>query len=390
MPTFVLTDTAHDVWVETFAGSGAEIGLPDRPGVRVEKRTLRGGRRHGVDLIRVDNGALSFAVVPTRGMGLWEARLGGDRVGWRPPVADGPVNPAFVELESRGGLGWLKGFDELLARCGLENNGAPYRDADGRLHTLHGRIATIPAHYVAVRVDEAPPHAITVEGHVDEAELFFSGVRLVTTIRTVPGSNKVTVRDEVRNLRDVASTFQLLYHWNFGPPHLEEGSRFVAPGKVVCPRDETAVAGIGHFDVYPGPQPGTPEAVYFFELHGEGPEGRTVALLRNRAGDKGVALRFSTRELPCFTLWKNPGGLRDGYVTGLEPATNYPNPRPVEEARGRVARLDPGASRGAETTLEVLADAASVAAVEAEVAALQGLGAPTIHPRPVEPFAPEA
>ena len=55
------------------------------------------------------------------------------------------------------------------------------------------------------------------------------------------------------------------------------------------------------------------------------------ALLRNRAGDKAVALRFARAQLPCFTLWKQTGGRRDGYVTGLEPATNYPNPRPFEQ-----------------------------------------------------------
>ena len=31
------------------------------------------------------------------------------------------------------GLGWLDGFDELLVRCGLESNGAPEFDADGRV-----------------------------------------------------------------------------------------------------------------------------------------------------------------------------------------------------------------------------------------------------------------
>ena len=64
-----------------------------------------------------------------------------------------------------GGLGWLDGFDELLARCGLENNGAPYEvkavNPDGsERHTtfgLHGKIANIPASYVAVHVGDEPP-----------------------------------------------------------------------------------------------------------------------------------------------------------------------------------------------------------------------------------------
>ena len=94
------------------------------------------------------------------------------RVGWGSGRGSSPVidsagsrrsrtvrfNPEFVNLMSKGGLGWLEGFDELLVRCGLENNGAPYDvktiNSDGsESHTtfgLHGKIANIPASFVAV------------------------------------------------------------------------------------------------------------------------------------------------------------------------------------------------------------------------------------------------
>jgi hypothetical protein len=389
MPSFTLTDAARDVWTDHFVRTAAEHGQGGGPAWSVEKRTLRGGRREGVEVVRVDNGLLSFTVIPTRGMGLWKAELKGTPVGWRSPVADGPVNPAFVDLTRRDGLGWLAGFDELLARCGLESNGAPYHDGQV-LHTLHGRIANLPAHYVAIHVDDHPPHSLTVEGHVDEAELFFTQVRMVTKVTTTPGSNRLVVRDELTNRRDTPGEVQLLYHWNFGPPHMEEGARLVAPVKTVVPRDARAAEGIGHYDVYAPPQPGSAEQVYFFELHGDGPDNRTLALLRNRAGDKGVALRFATSQLPCFTLWKNTGGPREGYVTGLEPATNYPNPKPFEKPRGRVVALEPGATYVAETTLEILDGPDAVARAEAEVKTLQAKGTPTVHPRPVEPFAPGA
>ena len=52
------------------------------------------------------------------------------------------------------GLGWLSGFDELMCRCGLENNGAPEFNANGSLrYGLHGRIANTPAHHVELTVD---------------------------------------------------------------------------------------------------------------------------------------------------------------------------------------------------------------------------------------------
>jgi hypothetical protein len=146
---------------------------------------------------------------------------------------------------------------------------------------------------------------------------------------------------------------------------------------------------MGHFDTYIAPEAGYAEQVYFFELHGEGKDGRTIAMLRNRAGDKAVALRYSLAALPAFTVWKYTAGLKEGYVTGLEPSTSYPNARPFEKARERVLTIPPGGSHVVETTLEVLDSAEGVQTVEAEIRALQAKGAPTVHPRPVEPFAPE-
>ena len=102
-----------------------------------------------------------------------------------------------------------------------------------------------------------------------------------------------------------------------------------------------------------------------------------------------VVLRFHKSQLPCFTLWKNTAGRRDGYVTGLEPATNYPNPRPFEKARSRVVTLPVDGRHVVETTLVALTTPQDVAAVEAEIAQLQSLARPVIHPGPREPFAAE-
>jgi hypothetical protein len=388
MPSHILTDVSKDIWVDEFDLRAADCW--------VTKRTLRGGRRDGVDLVRLDNGAFSVDVVPTRGMGLHRGHYKGIRIGWTSAVTDGPVNPKFVNLMAWGGLGWLEGYDEMLVRCGLENIGSPYQETasspDGTkrdvLYGLHGRIGNIPAHYVAVHHDEKSG-SIAVEGHVDESKPFAPQVGLRTTIRTAPGSNALTVRDEYVNLRESPSEMQVLYHWNFGTPILEEGARVVVPIKTVLPRDKRAQEGMDHFDTYIAPRAGYAEQVYFFELHGDGKDGRTVALLRNRAGDKGVALRYSLAALPAFTVWKNTAGLKEGYVTGLEPSTSYPNARPFEAARKRILTIPPGGSHVVETTLEVLDTADGVKAVETEVRALQAKGSPTVHAGPVEPFAPE-
>jgi Domain of unknown function (DUF4432) len=399
MPTFVLTDASNELWVDSKEIDPPALGLGETRPFSVKKQTLRGGRREGVDLIFVDNGSLRFAVVPTRGMGLWKGWYEGTRLGWDSPIGDGPVNPAFVDLGAQGGLGWLEGFDELLARCGLENNGAPFEvetvNADGSKSRttfgLHGRIANIPASYVAVHVAAEPPHAITVEGHVEETRVFGPQIRMTTKIMTVPGSNGLVVRDEFENLKDQPVEMQVLYHWNFGPPFLDAGARFLAPIESVTPRDATAQSALERYDVYDGPKPGFAEEVYYFKLReGHAPGGRTKVMLRNREGDKGVVLEFRNDQLPAFTLWKNTAGLRDGYVTGLEPGTNYPNPRPFEQARNRVVRLPVDGRYVTETTMTVLATSHQVAALEREIAGLHSHGHAKINRRPTEPFAPEA
>ena len=152
MPSFVLSDASTDRYVESFTLSPIDLGLPDSPSWSITKSRLRGGRRDGVDVVRVDNGSLSFTIVPTRGMNLWKGASNNIPLGWKSPVSDGPVNPSFVDLHAWGGLGWLDGFDEMMARCGLDSFGPPYTE-NGRAFTLHGRISNIPAHYVAVHVE---------------------------------------------------------------------------------------------------------------------------------------------------------------------------------------------------------------------------------------------
>src|SRR5689334_690185 len=201
-----LTDVRGDVWLDSFAVGADSLHLPTPHDWSIRKRTLRGGLRDGIDLIEVHNGALSFSILPTRGMSLWRGDYHGLALGWRSPI-EGPVHPKYVNLADRGGLGWLAGFDELLTRCGLASNGPPgedaWTDAAGakrkELLTLHGRIANTPAQAVEVSVSLDPPHELSVTGEVEEAALFFPQLKLTTTYATIPGSNKVVISDKVVN-----------------------------------------------------------------------------------------------------------------------------------------------------------------------------------------------
>ena len=400
MPFYPLTSTAGTPDEASFHLAEADLPRPQAGSAnwRVSWRKLRGGRRDGVEVVTLDNGKLAVEIVPTRGMGLHQGIFGPDRLGWDSPVRDGPVNPQFIRLEDRGGLGWLDGFDELMVRCGLAHNGPPFETFDPpdggatarrTMHPLHGRIANTPAFAVGVEIDDGADRTITVVGEVAESCLFHPQLHLRTEVSTRPGSNRLTVRDTITNRSDQPGAFQLLYHWNFGPPYLGAGSTFHAPIAELSPRDPRAAAGIAHFASYGPPEPGFAEQAYLAHLVGTGPAESTLAMLVNPTRSKAVVLRFSRRELPCFTLWKNTGGLNDGYVTGLEPATNFPHPQAYEKARLRVVPLAPGASHQAETTLEVLDTADQVDRVIAEIATLQQTRPAKIHDQPTEPFAPE-
>ena len=340
------------------------------------------GSSAGVATVRVDNGRLSFEVLPTRGMGIWKAWIDGHAIGWQSPVR-GPVHPQFVRWAEPSGLGWLDGFDELLVRCGLESNGAPEFHEQGRVrYPLHGRIANLPAHRVDIQTD-SDLGEIRIVGEVDECRFLFHKLRLRTTVSTRVGEPEIRIQDEIVNLSEMPGTAQLLYHVNYGMPLLDKGARFVAPVQTVVPRDGRAAAGIATWDHYAAPEPGYAEQVYYLKLHSDA-AGHTQTMLRNAAGTLGTTLQFNVRQLPCFSLWKNTSGIADGYVTGLEPATNYPNTRSFEESQNRVIHLPPQGSYAIDLGMTLHPDAASVKSAEQAIQQLQAGKPPQIfdHPQP--------
>src|SRR4029077_10657154 len=316
----------------------------------VVKRTLSGGRQEGVDIIEVDNGAMKFTVVPTRGFNIWTAHAGDLRLGWDSPVKE-IVHPKFVSLSERGGLGWLNGFGEWISRCGLESMGAPCKDGNLVL-TLHGRINYIPASHVEVCFEPAPTPRIVLRGIVDESLMFGPQLRLPTEISTEIGTHSLTLDDAVTNLADVPQELESLYHINFGAPLLGSGAEFVAPVRKVFPRDSRAALGdMAGWNSYTGPHAsGYTEQVYLMELFADRSE-MTETLLKSADGNRGGVVVFSVHELPFMTLWKNEAPSKTGYVTGLEPGTSYPNPRPIERAAGRVPKLSAGQSYRSKVTL---------------------------------------
>ncbi|MEY4729314.1 MAG: hypothetical protein RL020_472 [Pseudomonadota bacterium] len=343
----------------------------------VTKRRLHGGLRGGMEIIEVDNGRMKFWLLPERGMGIWKAWLDGMEIGWQSPVR-GPVHPKYVSIHDESGLGWLGGFDELLCRCGLESNGAPEFDANGKLkYPLHGKIANLPAYKVAASVD-SNKDGIRVEGSIEESRFKSQRLKLNSTTTTKLASSDIIIRDIVTNTSDTSSEFQLLYHINFGAPFLEAGAEVFAPIKALVPRSQRAEEGVNQWSKFSAPEAGFQEQVYCMELLGDA-AGQSQVLLQNAAGTLGVSVHFNLTQLPFFTLWKNTASMRDGYVTGLEPGTNFPNPRSYEQAQERVATLQPGESREFDLRLEFHVDVTSIVKAKQKIAEYQSAQLPHIH-----------
>lgn len=357
--------------------SGAIVRRPTAA-FSVRKLTLHGGKQEGVDLVVVDNGCLRITLIPTRGLGVLKVESGDVRLGWDSPVKE-VVHPHFVNLAARGGLGWLDGFNEWMVRCGLENCGGPGRDqfvtntgARAEMDLgLHGKIANIPASEVEVIIGRQPPYTIRVRGEVNERMFYGPKLELATELATTPGSNRFTITDTITNRGAGEQEFQLLYHVNFGAPLLEAGAQFVGPVQHVTPFNETAALGVQTWSEYLGPTPCFVEQVFCLRPFAD-PYGWTTLMLQNARADRGASMRFAMEQLPYVSLWKSTAAIEDGYVTGIEPGTGFPNTRGVERQLGRVPRLAPGSSRTFAIEYAVLRNSTEVAQTARGIVHVQG------------------
>jgi len=378
----VITDSETSLHAEDFHFHHTDIDLKTQGHWSIQKHTLHGGKQEGVELIEIDNGKLKFAVIPTRGMSIYKVWCGDVSLGWKSPV-DEIVNPAFINLESRGGLGWLDGFNEMMVRCGVEFAGHPGEDDDGRMLTLHGKIGNIPASKVEIIVDDKPPYRIRIRGRVDEKTFKFSDYELWTEISTVPGSNSFQVSDTLTNKSDYEREYQIIYHGNFSQPLLEEGSKFVAAIKEVSPFNDDAANEIKTWATYFGPTKDYGETVFTIIPYAD-KNGDTDTMLHNADGDRGVAVSFNINELPYLTLWKNTDTLKEGYVTGIEPGSGFPYNKSVERKAGRVPTLRPGKSQSFSLEYTVLLSSDEVKARESSIKKIQGSRKTKVNKTPVQ------
>ena len=234
-----------------------------------------------IETLTLEQGDLSVDVLPTRGLDLAAARLGGERFSW----------------ESQPGCDPFAGG--LMFTCGLGNVGVP---SEGQ--PQHGRYTSLPAREVDARTT-------AVRGRVVDAAL-----ELTREVAITDGAVHVT--DVVRNTGGASEPAPLLYHVNL------LWDTVTIDADEVVPRDDDARAGDWRTLGPPGP-----ERVY----EHVGASGATVGF-----GSIRVRIRSS---LPRLWQWIDPSlG-----VLGIEPANCSVLGRAHDRAEGRLPVLAPGESR---------------------------------------------
>jgi len=73
---------------------------------------------------------------------------------------------------------------------------------------------------------------------------------------------------------------------------------------------------------------------------------------------------FNKKQLPCFSLWKSRLPEQDGYVVGVEPATNFPNTTAFESRHNRTVPLAPGQSQDFDLNFALMQNSSEVARAE--------------------------
>lgn len=355
--------TNQDHWVLTNKDVGATQQF------KIEQSVLHGGKQDGVKVLTVDNGAMTITLIPTRGMDIYNVKSGDITLGWKSPVEQ-HVNPKFINLEDRNGLGWLEGFNEMMVRCGYEWTGHPGMDK-GEMLTLHGRADYTPATQVIVEVDDQAPHAIHIKGEILEQLFKKVNFQTWTNLTVVPGAKEFHIHDQLTNKGDYPHEYQVIYHSNFAQPLLEEGAKIEAPVKQISPFNNYAKEGLKGWQTYTGPTRDFDEMVYNLYPYAA-KDGSTLAVLHNKNATKGMAIHYNVNELPVLGLWKNTDTVGQGYVTGIEPGTSFSYNRSYQRDLGLVPTIGAHQSKDFHLTYQVLDSKKAVADEVKTVKQIQG------------------
>ena len=323
----------------------------------IETAVLDNGAGRGTRIAWINTGTgLRYKVVLDRAMDIADAFYNQHSLAWLSHSGITAPQP-FTDR----GLDWLRTFNGgLLTTCGLTHVGGPEQDEFGE-RGIHGKISNIPAQIESILQPDpiAGNLAMSITGRMRETTIFGPSLELKRTISGTLGQPTIRICDEVTNRANTPAPHMLLYHFNFGWPLVDEGTRLIWQG------DWQARPGGIHGDIFreghdfrtcPAPieaHSGPGEAVAFIDATPDG-SGWCTAGLHNARLPLGAVLRFRKDQLPWLTNWQHWG--TGEYVTGLEPGTHPPIGQAQAREQGSLLFLAPGESRSYELEFEVLTD----------------------------------
>lgn len=327
--------------------------------------TAREGRAGGTRMVEVKNDDMRFLVMADKAL----------------DVAALEYKGMTLSFTSKPGLNGRNHFDTngeeairsimggLFFTCGLQNICGPVA-VNGNDHPMHGRIRTTPAeHLCSDAYWDGDDYILEVKGEMRESHLFGANLVLRRTIRSVYGSGKIEIIDEVENQTAEEADLMLMYHCNFGYPFLRPGTRLVIPSKAVKGRESWSQDHLSQWETIGAPIDGETEYVYIHDLAADEKNHSFAAIVNDELGF-GVRLDFDRNVQPYFMEWMS---MKTGdYVIGLEPSNSMVYGRKYHEAEGTMHKLAPFARETYHLSFTILKDAEAIAATEADKAKLLG------------------
>jgi galactose mutarotase-like enzyme len=235
--------------------------------------------------------------------------------------------------------------------------GGPEKDEFGE-RGIHGNISNLPAEIVSIIQPDpaAGKMDMSITGIIKETKVFGPSLELRRTISGILGEPTIKIHDEVINRGNTPAPMMLMYHFNFGYPMVDEGTKILWEGKWK-PRfgDENAKIFKEGNDFKTCPSPlddhlGTGEEVVFIDPNSDG-SGMCMAGLYNAKIGLKVEVIFKKDQLPHLVNWQHWG--KGEYVTGIEPATNPPIGQAQARANNELIFLESYETRSFELEIKV-------------------------------------
>ena len=346
-------------------------------GVRLA--TLSDGVERGIRMLEFRTGSgLRFTVLVDRAMDIADCDYKGMGIAWNSPT--GYRNPALHEYEGENGLAWARSFSGLLVTCGLDHILGPeevpashfnYPGKKTIRHSLHGRVANIPARLTGYgETWEGDRCILWAEGVVQQAAVFGENLHLIRRIEADVGGSEIRVSDRVVNQGFLSTPHMLFYHINVSYPVLDEGSRYVAPISDVIwashagedyRRQETG------YRIATAPQARFREQVWQHELAADAQGNVPVALVNDRMG-LGLEVVTAKAQLPCAYVWQNYQAGQ--YALGIEPSTHHVLGEAFARERNEMIWLQHGDQRPYSVTFRILDGREQIDAAQRRIEAI--------------------